>query len=77
MCTTWRALQTRQTITEPIKSLRTIHSTQGIEPERKLMKMGDSNLLHPEQERNDKGYTIGSNPFLWLTPLEVFLFDTL
>ena len=69
----WRALQTRQTITEPIKSLRAIHSTQVIEPERKLMRMGDFNLLHPEQKRNDKGYSIGSNPVLWLMSLEVFL----
>ena len=46
----WRALQTRQTITETINSFCTIHFTQGIEPEKKLMKMGDFNLLHPEQK---------------------------
>ena len=31
----WRSLQTRQTMTEKVKSLRTIHSTQGIDPDRK------------------------------------------
>ena len=69
----WRALPTRQTITEYIKSLRTIHSTQGIEPEKKVMKLAELTLLHPEQKRNHKGYNIGSNPFLWLVSLEVYL----
>ena len=69
-----RALQTRQTMKETIKSLRTIHSTQVIEPEKKLMKMGDFNLLHPEQKRNDKVCSIGSSHFfVWLMSREVFL----
>ena len=69
----WRSLQQRQNITEPIKSLRTLHYIQGIEPEKKIMKVGDFNLLHPELKRNEKGYNIGNNPFLWLMSLEVFL----
>ena len=33
----WRSLQSRQTTTEKVKSLRTIHTTQGIEPDKKTM----------------------------------------
>ena len=69
----WRALNNRHTITEPVKSLRTLHSTQGIEPEKKIMKLGGFDLLHPELKRNDKGYNIGTNPLLWWMALEVFL----
>ena len=69
----WRSLQTRQIITENVKSLRTIHSTQGIEPEKKTMMIGNLTALCPEQKRNDNGYSIGANPFLWLMSLEVQL----
>ena len=69
----WRSLQARQTITEQVKSLRTIHSTQGIEPDRKTMKLAGLTVLCPEQKRNDNGYNIGTSPFLWLMSLEVYL----
>ena len=69
----WRSLQTRQMITEKVKSLRTIHSTQGIEPEKKTMMIGNLTALCPEQKRNDNGYSIGANPFLWLMSLEIQL----
>ena len=69
----WRSLQTRQIITEKVKSLRTIHSKQGIEPEKKTTMIGNLTALCPEQKRNDNGYSIGANPFLWLMSLEVQL----
>ena len=69
----WRSLQTRQIIAEKVKSLRTIHSTQGIEPEKKTMMIGSLTALCPEQKRNDNGFSIGGNPFLWLLSLEVML----
>ena len=69
----WSSLQTRQTTTEKVKSLRTIHSTQGIEPDKKTMKLADLTVLCPEHKRNDNGYSIGTSPFLWLMSLEVYL----
>ena len=60
----WRSLPTRQTTTEKVKSLRTIHSTQGIESDKKTMKLADLTVLCPEQKRNDNGYSIGTSPFL-------------
>ena len=35
--------------------------------------IGNLTALCPEQKRNDNGYSIGANPFLWLMSLEVQL----
>ena len=70
----WRFLFSRQMTSGPIKALRTLHSTQGIEPVKKRIKIGDHDLFtNEDQKTSGQAHGLGSNPFLWILASENFL----
>ena len=70
----WRSLMNRQITSEYMKSMRTLHSTKGIEPRKQILKMGEMQMLRNEDMKsNDRGFAINGHPFLWLIALEHFL----
>ena len=47
----WRSLLSRQITSGPIKALRTLHSTHGIEPVKKRLKIGQLDVLTNEDKK--------------------------
>ena len=70
----WRPLLSRQMKSGPIKALRILRSTHGIEPVKKRIKIGQHDLLTNEDKKpSNQSHGLNSNPFLWLLALENFL----
>ena len=70
----WRYLLSRQITSSPIKALRTLHSTHGIEPVKKRMKKWQHDLLTNENKKpTNQSHGLNQNPFLWLLAVENFL----
>ena len=70
----WRSLLSRQITSGPIKALRTLHSTHGIEPVKKRLKIGQLDVLTNEDRKpSTQSHVLNQNPFLWLLALENFL----
>ena len=56
----------RQITTENVKSMRTLHSTKGIEPKKDILKLGEVQMLRNEDMKtNDRGFAINGNHFCW------------
>ena len=67
----WRSLLSRQITSSPIKALRTLHSTHGIEPVKKRLKVGQLDILTNEDKKtSNQSHGLNQNPFLWLLALE-------
>ena len=59
---------------DPIKALRTLHSTHGIEPVKKRIKIGQHDLLTNEDKKpSNHAHGLNSDPILWLLSLQNFL----
>ena len=71
----WRQFQLRQIRADPVRGLKTLESTHGIEPNRTAKKMGTFRILDEAENPRPKTiqYQIGSNPFLFICALEVML----
>ena len=69
----YRALQLRQIKAEPVRGLHTLESTQGIEPKKKIFKIGDLKLLTDADNDKKTDYSHKANPFLFICGLEVMM----
>ena len=51
--------------TENVKSMRTLHSTKGIKPNKQILKLGEVQMLRNEDMKsNDRRVAVNGNPFL-------------